>query len=341
MQKFVGFEKGINLGGWFSQYDCTDEHIATYITENDIKQIADCGIDHVRVPVDYNVFETDDGEYKEKGFKQLEQALDICRKNKVNMIIDLHKTAGYSYEKTYNEAGFFDSESLQERFYKLWEEFAKRFGKYSDCVAFELLNEINDKEVCEKWNMISNTCVRRIRKYAPDNYIVIGGYWNNSVDAIADIALPYDKKIVYTFHCYDPFIFTHQAAYWVDEMPKNFRISYPGDINEYRIKIKELKLDHIQDYLNVSANGFDVSYFEKHFLQAVKICEERGVALFCGEYGVINLAQPESVLNWYKDINAAFRKLGIARCAWSYKQVDYGISDSYSTEMVNELIKFL
>ena len=31
------------------------------------------------------------------------------------------------------------------------------------------------------------------------------------------------------------------------------------------------------------------------------------------EYGTIKLADKTSLINWYKDINAAFRKAGIAR----------------------------
>ena len=40
-------------------------------------------------------------------------------------------------------------------------------------------------------------------------------------------------KYIYNFHCYDPLIFTHQAAYWVEGMTSDFRISYPKDLGEY------------------------------------------------------------------------------------------------------------
>lgn len=64
------------------------------------------------------------------------------------MILDLHKTYGFSFDEGESESGFFESEELQERFFRLWEEIAKRFGKYHDCVAFELLNEVTNKEYC-------------------------------------------------------------------------------------------------------------------------------------------------------------------------------------------------
>ena len=341
MKRFEGFMRGVNLGGWLSQGTYDEEHLNSFITEKDIEAIAAWGLDHVRIPVDYNIFETAEGEPTETGMQHLEEAYGWCVKHGLNMIIDLHKTYGYSFEKAYNESGFFDSEELQERFYKLWDRISERFGGRSDRIAFELLNEVNDKSLSDTWNRVIRTVIPRIRKNAPDTFILVGGYWNNSVDALPDLEAPADDRIVYNFHCYDPFLFTHQAAHWVDEMPADFRIGYPGDIREYRGKMKELGLSYMQDYLNVPDTGFDADYFRKHFELAVKLCEERGCALYCGEYGVIEHAPAEDVLRWYRDISSAFNELGIGRAAWSYKEVDFGLSDGRLDGVMDELAKLL
>ena len=52
MRRFVGFEKGINLGGWLSQTELTREHMDTFITEEDFRNIKAMGLDHVRLPID-------------------------------------------------------------------------------------------------------------------------------------------------------------------------------------------------------------------------------------------------------------------------------------------------
>ena len=341
MKKFNGFMKGINLGGWLSQYELEKERLDSYITEKDIETIAGWGLDHVRIPVDYTVFETAEGEPVDIGMEYLEKTYEWCDKHGINMIIDLHKTFGYSYEVAYNETGFFQSEVLQERFYKLWERISERFGNRPQRIAFELLNEVNDKELSDTWNRIIRTVIARVRRNAPDTYILVGGYWNNSVDALKDLEAPFDDKIVYNFHCYDPFLFTHQAAYWVVEMNPDFRIGYPGDIKEYREKVKELNLTRIQDYMDVPDTGFDADYFERRFIGAVKLCEERGCPLYCGEYGVIEKASAEDELNWYRDINTVFEKYGIGRSAWSYKMVDFGLTDGRLDGVLDRLVKFL
>ena len=62
MRIFEGFQKGVNLGGWISQFAEYDrEYFAYFITEKDIAEIAALGFDHVRVPVDYTVLEDEEG----------------------------------------------------------------------------------------------------------------------------------------------------------------------------------------------------------------------------------------------------------------------------------------
>ena len=46
----------------------SDAHFNSFIQEADIKRISEMGFDHVRVPVDYNVLETETGEVIESAY---------------------------------------------------------------------------------------------------------------------------------------------------------------------------------------------------------------------------------------------------------------------------------
>ena len=159
MLREKGFYRGVNLGGWMSQCDYSEDRLNNFIKEEDIEKISSWGLDHVRIPVDYNVLENEDGTYKEDGFARLEKAFGWCQKYNLKVVLDLHKTAGFSFDAGEQETGFFENLRLQERFYRLWEEIARRFGKYSDSVAFELLNEITEKEFITLWNKITYECI--------------------------------------------------------------------------------------------------------------------------------------------------------------------------------------
>ena len=80
MKKLEGFQHGINLGGWLSQCVHTREHYDSFIGEEDIRRIASWGLDHVRVPVDYELIETQEGDLIEKGYAYLETCIQWCRK---------------------------------------------------------------------------------------------------------------------------------------------------------------------------------------------------------------------------------------------------------------------
>lgn len=340
MRHFEGFEHGVNLGGWLSQCNHTKERYDSFILEDDIKKIASWKVDHIRLPVDYNLVEDADGNYIQTGFSYIDTAIRWAKKYSLNLLLDLHKTYGYSFDSGEKEAGFFENEKYQERFYKLWEEFARRYGNSGNAVAFELLNEVTEKSYSDKWNEISNTCIDRIRKIAPDVKIAIGGYFNNSITALKDLSLPKDKNIVYNFHCYEPLVFTHQGAHWAAGMDTNFRMNLDCTYADFfKLTSEHLKVNPISFDSFEKNKILGQEFFDLYFSEAVKIAEERDVPLYCGEYGVINLATPEDTLKWYKLISSSFNKYGIGRAAWSYKEMDFGLVDSHMSGILDELVK--
>ena len=116
MKEFTGFMHGVNLGGWFSQCNHTEERYDTFITKEDFAVIKSWGLDHVRLPIDYNLVEEADGTYKEKGFERISQAIQWCKEINLNLILDLHKTAGYSFDQAHGEAGFLTATSFRNAF---------------------------------------------------------------------------------------------------------------------------------------------------------------------------------------------------------------------------------
>lgn len=345
MKKLIGFQRGVNLGGWLSQGKLDKEHLDTFIVEDDIKRISEFGVDHVRLPVDYENIEDDNGNAKESGYEYIERCFMWCEKYGLNIVLDLHKTCGYAFDNIKESEGFFTNENLQNRFYRTWDNLSKHFAKYSHMVMFEMLNEVTKFEYSDSWNKIAKKCFEIIRKNAPTVKILLGGVGYSAVNAVKLLPLPFDENVVYNIHCYEPMIFTHQKAYWVEGMPDDLSISYPDSFEKY---VKEtdrvpsvrngLFLEHdVIEYYRILGKEF----FYKIFEEPALIASERNVALYCGEYGVIDRADPISSINWLKDINAGFEKYGIGRAIWSYKEMDFGIIGKHYEEVFSEIIKYL
>lgn len=345
MRTFEGFRKGVNLGGWISQFAKYDhEHFRTFITKDDIAYIASLGFDHVRVPVDYNVLEDEDGNALESGFVYLENCFAWCREYGLHMIIDLHECYGYSFDPlklNMDRRKFFYDEALQRRFLALWVRIAERFKDHPDIVAFEPLNEVVLWDVAEAWNSLIRKFIETVRPIAPDTWLVIGGVCYNNVLAVKLLDPPYDGKIVYNFHCYEPTIFTHQGAYWMPAFPSDYRISYPQSVETYRAETVRILNENSGTLFLDEVKEMGADYFDIIFADALQAAEKYDVPLYCGEYGVIDLADNRSKIRWLRDIHAAFDRHGIGHALWNYKEKDFGFVDPRFEEIKNDFIACL
>ncbi len=343
MRKFDGFSRGVNLGGWVSQCgegSYTKERFDTFITEKDIATIASWGLDHVRMPIDYQLFQQEDGAFIESGFGYIDRCIAWCGKYGLNLVLDLHKTMGFIFDDS-DYCQFFAEKPLQDNFVRVWEEFTRRYGQYSDRVVFELLNEVTSLEFATKWNEIALRAIRAIRALNKDVRIIVGGIYNNSIEGLSLLDAPHDENIVFTFHCYSPLLFTHQSAYWVQGMPRGLKVDYPLPENELRAQTRAIFGDIFDREFSDSSDLVSEKYFARLFEQAIAIAEKHNVPLYCGEYGVIDQANPEATVRWFRDINAAFEKYHIARACWTYKDKDFGLVDPHYAPVAEHLVKLL
>lgn len=315
MLKELGFTRGVNLGGWLSQCDYSEERLDGFITEKDFALLAAWGFDHVRIPIDYNVIQNEDGTMKEEGLTRIDRALALCEQYGLHTVLDLHKTQGFSFDANEGEDGFFDSPAYQEKFYAVWECFAARYGAFHERVAFELLNEVTELRFLPAWMRIARECVRRIRLAAPLTLVLLGSYNWNSARTVPALDAPFDSRVLYNFHFYEPMRFTHQGAYW-NESVKNERCTY-------------------------AESGASQAFFEDFLAPALEKAEREGTELYCGEYGVIDVVAPEEALKWFRDLYAVFERHGIARSLWSYKQMDFGLADARMDAVREELLGLL
>ncbi len=344
MKKMEGFLRGINLGGWLSQADeQTEEHRRSFITREDILRIAEMGFTHVRLPVDWDTIEYEDGAPREEGYAHIDNCLAWCAEGGLHAVIDLHKAYGYSFDPT--EKGddkelFFRDAALQDRFISLWRRTALRYRDRPHA-AFELLNEVVPGSVAESWNDIARRTAAAIREIAEDTWIIVGGVHYNSVRSVPLLGAPFDGKTVFNFHCYEPIIFTHQRAPWVRNMPMDLKVHYPEDPVRLREMSRGLSpelADAAEDMAEMPAG---CGFFESLFAPAIAAAEKYGVPLYCGEYGVIDRADPADALRWIRDINTVFDRYGIGRALWNYRRKDFGIVDPHYDGTREELVRIL
>lgn len=333
--------RGINFGGYLSQCEHTLEHYATFITKEDVKKVKDLGFDHIRLPIDYEVLETKEGYEYTEGIAYVNQFLLWCEEYEMDVVLDLHKAYGYDFNDAGdpNKNNLFANEELQRRFVELWTRLAQHYGRLN-YVAFELLNEVVEEHVADEWNKLIDVTVNAIRRYAPNTPIIYGGIQWNSARTLKLLNKPEDDNIIFTFHMYEPLIFTHQKAHWVPNMPMDKTIEYPATMEYYK------EMSALIGYKGKDVTVSKCKEMGKPFLiemikEAVDKVKEAGVRLYCGEFGVIDRAPVEDTLRWYRDIFEVFKQFDIHAAVWSYKEMDFGVTDEHYAPIADELFKIL
>jgi len=340
---FEKFRSGMNLGGWVSQSNLEKNHIAGFIKKEDIDRIASWGLDHIRLPFDYPILEDDSKPfvYIEDGFEILQKTLGWCKEASLNLVLDMHMAPGYAFGNNNENNIIFNDETAQKRFISLWQEIAVRFKDQGDSLIFELLNEIVDSHG-DKWNKIARKAIEGIHSIDPDRYILLGGPNYNSAAGLDALDIYDDERVLYNFHYYEPFLFTHQRAVWTPLKNIDVDQPYPGKI-EGAEKLKEYFSGQKPEQ-GKSLNGntvFDKAFLENRLAPAISFSQRTGKKLYCGEYGAIDHAGLDSRINYLNDVNELFEKYNIGRACWSYKGMNFTSINNGGTPVSEKLVKAL
>jgi endoglucanase len=144
-------------------------------------------------------------------------AIDTAFLNRVTSVVDQALSAGllvvlniHHYEEVFE-----DPRGQRERLLALWRQITTHFQRYPDSLVFEILNEPHGSLTAELWNEFLRDALAAIRETDPDRWVVVGTAEWGGIAAMERLRLPDDDRLIFTFHYYSPFEFTHQGAEWV------------------------------------------------------------------------------------------------------------------------------
>lgn len=336
-QNPAGFviRRGTNLSHWLSQ-DFGNAPREAFITENDIRFIARCGFDHVRIPVDEKELWTEAGKPIEAAFTLLDRALDWCHAHKLRAIVDLHTIRSHHFNAE-NEGGtntLFSDPAQQEHFLTLWDQLSARLVRRPISeVAYEIMNEpVADKH--EDWNALVARAVARLRAKEPNRVLVIGANRWQIPGNVPFLKVPEgDRNIILSMHTYSPFLFTHYKAEWVPIKVYTGPVQYPGPVLP-KADYDKLRASANQSMTDLSQGALDnwgPERLRAEYEPAIRRARELGLQLYCGEFGCLPTVPRADRLAYYRDIVGVFEAEGMAWANWEYK-ADFGIFEWHGTK---------
>lgn len=205
-----------------------------YITEADVKRIAELGFNSVRPALNSRLFLTEDENpvYVVEGFQLLDNLIQWCKKYKLYVIIDMHGAPGGQTGQNIDDSPndlpeLFMDTKYQVQLVNLWLKIADKYKNEPTVAAYDLLNEPLPKNTgaADKYKHLLVPLYQRltteIRKIDAKHMITLEGFdWSNDWSLFDK---PFDSNTFYQFH------------YYCWGRPDNL-----NDIGEYLIKRKEL-----------------------------------------------------------------------------------------------------
>lgn len=305
----ANFTKGVNLSEWFQTDNVRDIYFKKY-TKEDFRNIADLGCDVIRLPVFLSNMTSGAPDYTfDPLFYELfDQVVGWSNELGMNLVISNHL-------KNLNE---YSGTELSNILSKLWLQISEHYKDNPENILYEIMNEPYGMPN-DTWYTIQQSVIKKIREVDTIHTIIAGASeWNHPVP-LSTMPAYAEDNLIYTFHLYTPYIFTHQGS--VKSLLEDFwGIPFPYDSVRMPVCPDNLAETWVYDAVkNYPVDG-TTSRIKSLIDTAVTFMESNHVNLFCGEMGVLREKTNRiDRLVWYQTATGYLTEKEIPWTIWDYK----------------------
>lgn len=214
-KKAQSLDNGVSIS-WLEQTWNNDILDKSAIKAFDFRLLKQLGFKSIRLPVAFEYFQTNDISVQ-KVLKHIDEIFRFC------------KLYGFKLIICYHSGNLNDNSYLAEtpKIIDQWTVLSKKYAhKNADNLFFELYNEPPHMDP-QKWREAADAIVTAIHKIDKNRTLIIGASNFNSIYELSRSVPMRDDNIIYTFHFYEPFFFTHQGADWVGDQVATTGVPFP------------------------------------------------------------------------------------------------------------------
>ena len=226
----VIFRRGVNTWPWFSmttEYPPprTDYAWPPFQSQRpvphavDLHKLVAAGFDFIRIPVDPGPFLSFSGMQRTQLLDMLIGAVTEATQSGLGVIVNL-QASGTHYWTAERMFGSADAPAFKP-YLELVSEVAHRLNRVDFArVALEPVNE--PPQSCDSgvWTEVQTQLLNAARNAAPALTLVATGACGSMITGLDALdAMPLERfgPLLFTFHFYEPYLFSHQGAPWMRE----------------------------------------------------------------------------------------------------------------------------
>jgi endoglucanase len=200
--------------------------------QRDFARVAELGMNAVRFYMNYRTFESDaaPGQWLSDGWQWLDDNIAWAKRHRIYLVLNMHVPPG-GFQSLGQGKALWNDPKTQDRLVVLWRAIAERYAREPIVAGYDLVNEPVVPKNIGEWKALAERIIAAIREVDPAHAIfvervnAIAGDWKENSDR--NFFRVRDPNVVYEFHFYKPFHFTHQNASWAESAPEKAR--YPDE----------------------------------------------------------------------------------------------------------------
>lgn len=306
-KRAASLDNGISIS-WLEQTWTPGVLSTDGIKPSDYKLLKRLGFKTIRLPVAFAYFEKQHAPV-EKVLARIDDVVNKCNKYGFNLIIDYH----------YGNLNDDNYRGVTQQVISLWSVLARRYINIShDKLFFEPYNEPPHMNPAT-WHDVIYNIVTAIHQIDKQRTLIVGASNYNSIYELSRFVRLADENIIYTFHFYEPFLFTHQGAEWIGDQVATTGIPFPYNAENFPpMNPRAKNTPGESNYNEYKTDGNERSVRDK--LTIVKSWAGKyDVPVICGEYGVYNkYADIDSRCRYIKAVRGTLKAMKIPGILWDY-----------------------
>lgn len=318
--------KGVNLENWFNDYSDAKQY-GTRFTSADLARIKAQGFTHIRLPIGTNVLYQNENpsQLQPNKLTFVDAAVKMAIDAGLAVVFDPIHNADETFEKNLATIAGVDAKVAD-----YWKAVATYFSKYpTDKIFFEVYNEPHVGTAkyggltSSWWWPMQLKFVKAIRQVTANHYIIVGAEGWNGKGNLLSITSPYsEQNIIYNFHIYDPFLFTHQGASWAGWEPAVTAraVPYPPKQSVIDSLINATTVQSLKEALTWYGSQKYNADSLKNWIKPVDAWAKKfNLVVTCNEFGSYKLYPTHaSRLAWIRDMRLALELNNIGWTMWEY-----------------------
>ena len=341
-QNNLPFSKGVNMLTWFETWQARLPNLNKY-NETDFAILKSMDIDVVRLPVHFDLVmePVNTGAINNLVLEKLDQVCDWAEKYQIYLVIDNHSFNSEEWDNNPPSAKLY-----KENLEAVWSQIAPRYKNRSEYIIYEIMNEPKSGgEIPGKWIKMQQEIIDLIRTYDTKHSIVVSGTDFSSLDKLIQMKPYKDPNLIYTFHFYDPMLFTHQGANWIGGgFAETKGIPFPYDKSRMPKLSSSAKNNSwlLEMYNNYSQIG-SVKYINARIKKVSDWAKKNNVRVWVGEMGTNYWTVPSDRIAWLNTVTSALKENDIPYCSWGIDggsgYLTCGSSESFPEDIEEEILE--